>query len=250
MALINPYPSKEHRVFNRTFLQQTEVNVKFSPTIDVVLFRERIAPYALKYFGFDISAKSEPDANTAKIEAVGEQKQYSFGLDFARIIVGPKSYDTFAETILPLIPRLQAFLTEVVQISTPIELNVTKRNAWPFKVENAFDDFTDAIGFVFSKKYVEDMCSYKFTENPQPVQLSKMSTEDFGDQIKLDRKIIAEASNKGKIYLELALSTTAPNVAVADISADSVILNDIIYNNFIEYVSDDIIDLMNNDSND
>lgn len=250
MALHNPYPSKEHRVFRRTFLQQTEVNVKFTPALDSVAFRDRITVYAKKYFGFDIRDKSNSDADTAKIEAVGEQKQYSFGLDFARIIVGPESYDTFAETILPLLPRLQAFLIEVAQITTEIELNITKRNAWPFKVENAFADFTDAIEFVFDKKYVEDMCSYKFTENPQPVQLSKMSVEEFNDNIRLDRKIISEASNNGRIYLELALSATSPNVSVADISADTVILNDIIYNNFIEYVSDDIIDLMNDDRND
>ncbi|WP_289763522.1 hypothetical protein [uncultured Duncaniella sp.] len=247
MALNNPYPSKEHRIFKRTFLQQTEVNVKFSPAIASALFRERIVDYAQKHFGVDISAESEPDADSAKIEAVGEQKKYYFGLEFARIIVGPESYDTFADTILPLLPRLQAFLIEVAQIDGMIELNITKRNAWPFKVENAFNDFSDAIGFVFDKKYVEDMCSYKFTENPQPVQLSKMSTEDFGGQIKLDRKIIAEANNNGRIYLELALSTTSQSVKVADISADAVVLNDIIYNNFIEYVSDDIIDLMNND---
>lgn len=248
MAITNPYKTDVHKVFNRTFLQQTEVNVKFTPALSAEDFQARIVPFASEYFGYDLSKEVHPEANHAKVESTEEQIQYVFDLNAARIIIGPRSYDTFTKTILPLLPRLQAFLSAVAKVNVIAELNVTKRNAWPIKAKNAYGSFTEAVEFVFNKKYVEDFCSYQFPENPQPVQLTKMLTDDLDNGVNLYTKVIAEVSNADTIFLELALSATAQCVPLSDISADTVALNDLIYLKFIDFVSDDIIDMMEDDN--
>ena len=62
MALVNPYPSTEHKMFKRTFLQQTEVNVRFAPALSPSDFRERIIPFAKLHFGQEINIDPESDA--------------------------------------------------------------------------------------------------------------------------------------------------------------------------------------------
>lgn len=248
MALINPYPQREHKVFSRTFLQQTEVNVKFTPALVAPVFRERFIPFAKKYFGFDISLGADSEANHARLDANGEEKQYTFDLDAARIIVGPRSYESFAATILPLIPRLQAYLSNVAQVDSLVELNIVKRNVWPIKANDAYASFTAAMGYIFNEELISDMKSYKFPEkDPQPVQLSKMWADDICENAKLNTTIMAEAHNETDLFFELSMCAAVSAIPVSDISADAVVLNDIIYSKFIDVVTNDIIDLMSSE---
>ncbi len=248
MALINPYPQREHKVFNRTFLQQTEVNVKFTPALVASVFRERFVPFAKKYFGFDISVGADSEANHARLDANGEEKQFTFDLDAARIIVGPRSYESFAATILPLIPRLQAYLSNVAQVDSLVELNIVKRNVWPIKAKDAYASFTAAMGYIFNDELISDMKSYKFPEkDPQPMQLSKMWADDVCENVKLNTTIMAEAHNETDLFFELSMCAAVSSIPVSDISADAVVLNDIIYSKFIGVVTSDIIDLMSSE---
>lgn len=249
MTLINPYPNAEHKVFKRTFLQQTEVNVKFAPALAPFDFRERIVPYAKQHFGYDLSVAADSDADHAKMDALGEEKRYTFDLNAARIVVGPRSYETFSTTILPLLPRLQSFLMEVAGVKSLIELSIVKHNVWPIKADNAYKSFTEAIGYLFKDESVSDMKSYIFPENnPRPVQLSKMWTDDINDDARLDTKIIAEVHNETNLFFELVLCASIKNIQVSELSADSIVLNDIIYSKFVNIISENVIDLMNSEA--
>ena len=50
--------------------------------------------------------------------------------------------------------------------------------------------------------------------------------------------------SKEKVNLGLVLNASARNISVNDILSDAIILNDILYQGFIETISENIINLM------
>jgi hypothetical protein len=244
MAIKNPYPTTEHRVFKRTFLQQTEVSVKFTPAIRDEDFHDRMLPFLKSVFNLDLSNKADADANHAEVTSDQEQKKFVFDLDQAKFIIGAKSYKTFAETAIPMIGMLIRFINDVAKIDTLDQINIVKINMWPMKTENAFKSFTNMIKYTFKEKCVEDMLSYKFDEDPQPVRLSKTSNNTIAENANLDVVLSAEVVSKENVNLGLALNASAKNISINDVLSDTVVLNDAIYHGFTETISDNIINLM------
>ena len=248
MAIKNPYHRLEHRTFKRTFLRQTEVNVKFTPAIPDISFRERMIPYLKEYFNLDLSDKTDLEANHAEVSSENEQKKIIFDLDQVRMLIGPDCYNTFAETVVPLISTIQGFVKDVVKRDVIDELSIIKVNVWPITSDDAYSNFTNMIGYTFKRECVTDMLSYKFDDSPQPVKLSKTSNNEITENVKLDAIVSAEVESKEKAHLGLLLAASSKNVGIQDILSDSIVLNDIIYTEFVETVSDSIIEFMSNDN--
>lgn len=248
MAIKNPHPTTEHRTFKRTFLQQTEVTVKFTPAIADAVFRDRMVPYLKSTFNLDLSDKVDVEANHAEIDSNVEQKKYIFDLDQAKFIIGPNSYRTFAETAIPMIGMLIRFLSDVAKVESIEQLNITKINLWPIKAEDAFSSFGNMIRYTFKEDCVSDMLSYKFGDNPTPIRLSKNSDNTISENVELKATLSAEVVSKEKVNLGLVLNAVTYNVYANDMLSDSIILNDIIYQGFIETISDNIIDLMSREN--
>lgn len=244
MTIKNPYPLEEHRTFKRTFLQQTEVILKFTPAISDVDFRTRMLPYLKEVFNLDLTDKTDQEANHAEINSDNEQMRFVFDLNQAKFIIGPNSYNTFTQTAIPLIVMLVRFIGDVAKVDTIEELSIVKINIWPIKAEDAFSSFSSMIRYTFKEHCVSDMLSYKFDDNPKPIRLSKTSNTTITDGVELDAILSAEVVSKEKVNLGLVLNATAKNIGVNDILSDSITLNDIIYRGFIETVSDNIMDFM------
>jgi hypothetical protein len=100
------------------------------------------------------------------------------------------------------------------------------------------------IKYTFKEKCVEDMLSYKFDEDPQPVRLSKTSNNTIAENANLDVVLSAEVVSKENVNLGLALNASAKNISINDVLSDTVVLNDAIYHGFTETISDNIINLM------
>ncbi len=244
MAIKNTYPTKEHRIFKRTFLQHTEVTIGFTPALSDVDFRNRMIPFLKSVFNLDLTGKADAEANHAEIKSENEQKQFIFDLDQARFIIGPKSYKTFAETAIPMIGILMRFVSEVARLDAVNQFSIIKFNEWPIKVNDAYSNFTDMIRYTFKEKYVSDMLSYKFDENPQPVKLSKTSKTDFEDNLRLETVLSAEVVSKEMANMELAFNVTAKNIGINDMLSDAITMNDILYQEFIGAISENITNLM------
>lgn len=248
MAIKNPYQLLEHRTFKRTFLLQTEVNVKFATAMSDTLFRERMIPYLKDYFNLDLSGKADIEANHAEVSSENEQKKFIFDLDQVRMIIGPNSYKTFNETVVPLICMIQGFIKDVAKIDSVDQLSIIKVNVWPITSEDTYSNFTNLIEYTFKRECVSDMLSYKFDESPQPIRLSKTSNNEVTENVKLDAILSAEVESKERAQLGLVLAASSKNVIIHDILSDSIVLNDIIYTGFIETISDNIIEFMSNDN--
>lgn len=244
MAIKNPYPTMEHRVFKRTFLQQTEVSIRFTPAIPGVDFHDRMLPFLKSVFNLDLSDKVDKDANHAEISSDREQKKFIFDLDQAKFIIGPESYTTFAEMAIPMIGILLRFISDVAKVETLQQINIVKINIWPIKSDNAFLNFTDMIKYTFKERCVADMLSYKFDEDPKPVRLSKTSNNAIAENANIDAVLSAEVVSKEKVNLGLVLNASAKNIGINDLLSDAIVLNDAIYQGFIETISDNILNLM------
>lgn len=244
MSIKNPYPLEEHRMFKRTFLQQTEVILKFAPAITDVDFRSRMIPYLKAAFDLDMADEADQGINHAEISSDNEQKKFVFDLDQARFIIGPDSYDTFTETAIPMIGMLIRFIGDVARVKTVENLDIVKINSWPIKADDAFSSFTNMIRYTFKEHCVSDFLSYKFDYNPRPVKLSKTAKDIITEDVDLESVLSAEVVSKERVNLGLVLNVSAKNIGVNDILSDAITLNDIIYRGFIESISEDIIDFM------
>jgi len=248
MAIMNPYPNVEHRTFKRTFLQQTEVVVKFTPAIANDDFRTRMFPYLKAVFNLDLFEEANAGANHAEITSDHEQKKFIFDLNQARFIIGPSSYKTFTDTAIPMIGMLIRFITDVVRVDAIDLLKIVKINIWPIKSDDSFSNFTNMIRYTFQEKCVSDMLSYKFDDNPQPVRLSKTSNDIITENVDLEAILSAEVISKEKVNMGLVLNASAKSVAVNDILSDAITLNDIIYQGFTGSISENIINFMSREN--
>lgn len=222
--------------------------VKFTPVLSGADFRDRMIPYLKSVFNLDLSDKTDTDANHAEIRSDSEQKQFVFDLDQARFVIGPKSYQTFAETAIPMIDMLLRFICDVAKTNSIDELGIIKINEWPIKADDSYLNFTNMIGYTFKEHCVSDMLSYKFDANPQPIRLSKTANNEIENGVKMSAVLSAEVLSKEKVNLGLVLNVSAKNVSINDALSDAVILNDILYQGFIETISDNIIDLMSREN--
>ena len=53
-----------------------------------------------------------------------------------------------------------------------------------------------------------------------------------------------EVVSKEKVNLGLVLNASAKNIGINDLLSDAIVLNDVIYQGFIETISDNILNLM------
>ena len=88
------------------------------------------------------------------------------------------------------------------------------------------------------------MLSYKFDEDPKPVRLSKTSNNAIAENANVDAVLSAEVVSKEKVNLGLVLNASAKNIGINDLLSDAIVLNDVIYQGFIETISDNILNLM------
>lgn len=237
----------EHRIFKRTFLQQTEVILNFAPAIDAVSFRNKMLPYLKSVFNLDISDKVDAGANHAEVSSEQEQKKFVFDLNQVKLIIGPRCYKSFAETAAPMISLLIQFIRDVAQVEIVEQIKIVKVNIWPIKSENAFLSFADMISYTFREDCISDMLSYKFGDSPEPVKLSKTSNI-VKDGDNLNVILSAEVISKEKVNLGLVLDASTKDVNINDIFFKITVLNDLIYQGFISSISENIVNFMSKEN--
>lgn len=244
MSIKNPYPLAERHSFKRSFLHQTEVTMKFAPALTDVEFRERITPYLKSIFNLDLTVKGDPDANHAEVNSDQEQKKFIFDLDQARFIIGADSYTTFSETAIPMIGMMLRYINDVAQTEIIERLSIIKLNIWPIKSDDAYANLSNIIDFGFKEERVARMEPYMPDGDYAHNGLQKNSILKIADNASLETVISAEVTSDEMVHLELAINATATNITANDIISDAITLNDVIYHDFTETVSDNILNIM------
>ena len=235
----------EHRIFNRTFLKQTEVSINFTPAIDSAIFQDKMTHFLKSYFNVDIS--NETDANSSHLEILSDQTELGFYFEPNRVgfVIGQKSYASFDRTALPMLEKLKSFISDIAKSTDISKLSILKTNIWPIKSEDAYSDFSKMVRYTFQEHCVSDIINYPVnTDNPQPFKLSKRLPEKVVKNSILDTKLSAEIISDVSARLSLTFNASTEQISVSDLISKSLILNDLIYQEFIGTISDNIIDIM------
>lgn len=112
MNIQNPYSEVEHKVFKRTFLQETEVGVEFDKPMTTEDFSTRIVPFVSKTFNVPIADKLDTSTEKAELTSSDGQVKFEFGLSFAKVSIGRLAYKSFSSSVIQHITILVNFIKE------------------------------------------------------------------------------------------------------------------------------------------
>lgn len=248
MSIQNPYQGVEHKVFKRTFLQETEVGMEFDPPMTSENFCARIVPFVNKTFKVNITGELDKATERAELTSNDEQIKFEFRLNSAKVYIGKFAYQSFSSTVIKHIATLVNFLKEVARVESINQTYINKINVWPIESKNSKLSFKGASFFIFKRGHIEDIANINFEESDYPVSAVKEAVVNCGDSASLKAVLRVELKDANKASFSLGLRGQASNIAVDDVISDLPKLNEIIFGAFNDIVSDNIFDLMSKDS--
>lgn len=248
MTIQNPYQSVEHKVFKRTFLQETEVGVEFEPPMTTEVFCIRIVPFINSTFNLHITDDLDKATERAELKSNDGLVKFEFNLHSAKVFISKYAYKSFSSSVLPHLSSLVKFLKDVACVESVKQIYINKINIWPIESKNSKLSFGSASYFIFKKEHIEDMANIKFEESDYPVSAAKEAVVNCGDSASLKAVIRVELKDATNVRFSLGLRAQAENIKLDDVLSDLPILNEIIFGAFTDIVSDNIFDLMSKES--
>ena len=242
MNIINPYNELNHRVYNRTFLHNIQVGLDFDLCKGALSNSQVLKDFVNEFFQVTVN---ETPSSLSCIELCDEKNRvkFIFTEEMAKVTVGAKSYKSFADTMIPFVMKLSAYMEQICKIPTVNRLTIKKNNLWEIKADNdIITIYPSALRYTFNEKYVDDMASIKSSDNP-PFKISKEANTSLGDGT-LNAVISTIIKNHEEATSTLDFTAAADNVDAAKVVETSTKLNDIIYCSFHDIVSKNVINLM------
>lgn len=244
MDIRNPYKPTEHIVFKRTFLQSTEVGVRFEPPIPMGRFVVLALPFLNKTFNQEADAETAGNACRAEVRSSDGQIRFTFTSDSAKVVIGHAAYKSFAPSAIPFVQVLIKFAKEVADARMINEAHIKKTNLWPIASKDSKKFLKGASLYVFKREHVNDIASMTFEDAGYPVSVTKDAVVACGDQATLKATLKAELDTPSSSKFILELDAKAISVGPDEIILALTQLNDIIFSSFMNVVSDNIIELM------
>lgn len=249
MSIQNPYNEVEHKVFKRTFLQETEVVVNFEPPMTLEEFSIRIVPFVNKTFNQNIPDNTIDKATErAELTSNDSQVKFEFTIKSAKVIIGPAAYKSFSASVIQYVAILANFLRDVAHADSVVNASINKINIWPIQSKNSKTSFRGASLFIFKKEHIDDIANIRFEESGYPVSAAKEAVVNCGDSAFLKAVIRVELKDAENASFMLGLKAQASDIGVDDLMADLPKLNDIIFGAFTDIVSNNILDLMSKET--
>ncbi len=248
MSIQNPYKGVEHKVFKRTFLQETEVVVEFEPPMTSEDFSTRIVPFVNKTFNQNVTDELDKATDRAELTSNDSQVKFDFTVKSAKVVIGPSAYKSFSVSAVQYIAILVNFLKDVAHAELISNTSINKINIWPIQSKNSKLSFSGASLFIFKKEHIEDIANIKFEESDYPVSATKEAVVNCGDSASLKAVIKVELKDLENASFMLGLRAQTSNIGVEDIMSDLPKLNDIIFGAFTDIVSNNIFDLMSKEA--
>lgn len=248
MSIQNPYQGIEHKVFKRTFLQETEVGVAFDPPMTTEDFCVRIAPFINDTFKLNVPGDLDKATERAELTSNDGTVKFEFSINSAKVIISKSAYKSFSITASQYVSILVKFLNEVACIESTSQTYINKINLWPIESKNSKLSFGGASFFIFKREHIEDIANIKFEESDYPVSAAKEAVVNCGDSASLKAVIRVELKNEKNASFSLGLRAQASNIKVDEVISELPKLNEIIFGAFTDIVSDNIFDLMSKDS--
>lgn len=247
MSIQNPYQGVEHKVFKRTFLQETEVGVDFEIPMTTEDFRARMVPFIRDTFNLEVPKQLDKATERAELTSNDGQVKFVFNLNSAKVVIGNLAYQSFSSSAIKYLLILVDYVKKVACAESVRFAYINKINVWPIESKNSKQTFAGASLYIFKREHIEDIANLKFEDSAYPVGATKEAVINCGDSASLKAVIRVELKDATKTNFSLGLRAQALNVNVNDIISDFPKLNEIIFGAFTDIVSDNIFDLMSKD---
>ena len=244
MSIINPYQGVEHKVFNRTFLQETKVGVEIEPQMTLNDFRTCIVSFVEKAFNQDISNELGNAIEQIEVASSNKQIKFVFNTNSACVTIRPAAYRSFSLSVTPQISVLLNYLKEVARTNQIKLAYINKVNVWPIKSENSKQTFSRAALFIFKKEHIADIANLNFDESDYPVSATKEAVIKCGETSSLRAKIGVELSDAASTCFILNLQAQTSNIETDNVIPDLLKLNDVIFGAFMDVISPNVSELM------
>lgn len=246
MKIINPYSQLEHRVYQRTFLQDVQVEFDFNLCQGVSHDKQRIIKDFFSQY-FEVSIGQDVPSSSFSIGLSDRNKliQFRFTEEKTLVTVSPQAYESFTTTMLPFIDKQLAYMEKVCSVSCAKKMIIRKRNVWKVLLNEGAsvkDVYASALRYTFNERYVYDMVSIVLSDEASS-KISKDANVNLGDGT-LKVILSAEIKDRQKIFFTLEFIAAAENVSLKDIPEVATSLNDVVYCAFRDVVSKDVINLM------
>lgn len=245
--MVYPFEIKknEHRVYSKTFLQNTVVELTF-PT----LFEEKdksfpfpsLYTYIDKFFHLQLNAEPDMDKGFS-LDNKANDVTISFKKDAVGIRVGRKNYQSFVSSVMPYVYLLKSYVKETMGIDGVESIVVRKINLWPFP-SDVIEEQNVAEEAMFSAVFSDEFL--KASENVASDNLLPLtvSYEEKEISLFLSRSINEDDNHKVVILDSKVESQQTTSTSINEIETKLEELNDILFASFHWCVSDEILKIM------
>jgi len=245
MNFSNPYPHTNHEVYQHTFLQTIAAEVRFTSVYTPDEYWQKFKKFGKEVFNLSITETPLDKDQYAELSSEKTETTYSFKNDAASVVLGPKGYKSFGDSMPVHFLAIKTFLKDVVPSAKIYTLSIEKKNRFPFHITLKNFDIKEALNYVFKTEHVKDM-EYQI-ENGQLVKVTKEAKVDLGNHanilLTIGFQVIDDASVN--VLFDLKSSYSPPegiNMKILyNLAAE---LNDIMYDAFKYVVSENIINVL------
>lgn len=227
-----------HEVFKRTFLKEVTIGAAFDETS---LYANKDSLQQFIELNFGVAEDIKESISTINVTSEDYVEKYKFSTNEASVILDSSIYINYEESLCSRLDKLIDFL-KILSIQKINSLTITKSNLFVANSNNAFNTWQKALYESFKEEKIREMALIS-PPNEDPVKLSREGLCEFdGGQIRIPFMI--EVNDKNHFSFKMDLIGELKNIMIDDIVTNAKKLNDIIYEIFIDTISDNIIQLM------
>lgn len=237
---------KEHHVFKRSFLKEAEIHATF-PEIDAEQMNANVREFLNFAFKVDPTSVKESVEDGVEITTKNNDLRFKFERNLAEVSTSGKDYRSFKESILKFSRPLAEYARMVAKTDQLSSVSVTKVNSWKLRADNPSQFIQEGLEFIFRKGRIAEMPKIEFpVDDGGPKKVSIVSNPIIPN-IEYKLKLVLEVCAAEDNYIEYNLITKACSNKEVDIKSFprmSFDLNNFLYWVFIDMMSDNVLELM------
>ena len=254
-----PFPSAPFRQYDFTFLKNVHLRIYFKSENPSVLnnneVKERFADYLHRFFSLKINDPENIKDLKVKVNSRYKPLMIIFGKEYVDIFHDGKGYISFDESMVPAIFRLKSFFTDIVKAEYFTEISLEKENEWEVTADDDEEyTFEKAGELIFNPELLKLIKENPTAPNGQESFSTVITGEipRFEGETKISINIIDNFHIPGREDNAVTCFQTAfiQDAQIRDFYSMFYIirsLNKCLYDCFHWSVTQDIIDIMENE---
>lgn len=232
---------RNHTVFPRSFLKEVQIVLSYS-SIEGHKTGESVNSFLNNNFKILSDSKPEEVFVPIKINTGDNALSYYFDAAECRMEVDAiEGYKSFRDSVFPKTRPLAEFAKDVAGDFG--RLRLTKENYWILKTDAPEEDATRGLSFIFRTERMS-LPTIKVPSDKNSWGISTSTRPEISPEIDCLIKLSVEYSDNALFYSIMLEVATVKSISYETFSKELLILNEAIYQLYIDLVSDNVLELM------